>query len=67
MTSLRATAQGLSYDFPPAAVVSIGCSPDSDVGVPSPGVVPRHARLVPDGDAWHLTGEHRVIVPRAST
>src|SRR5690349_15398776 len=57
MTSVRVTAQGRSCVFPPGSVVSIGCAPDCDVVVQSPTVALRHARLVPNGNAWDLTGE----------
>lgn len=56
MTSIRVTAQGRSYTFPPGAVVTIGGAQDCDVVVQSPAVAQRHARLVPDGDTWCLTG-----------
>jgi putative serine protease PepD len=56
MTSVRVTAQGRSCVFPPGSVVSIGCAPDCDVVVQSPTVALRHARLVPNGNAWDLTG-----------
>jgi putative serine protease PepD len=57
MTSIRVTSQGHSYTFPPGAAVSIGGAPDSDVIVRSPAVGLRHARLVPDGDAWRLVDD----------
>jgi putative serine protease PepD len=60
MTSVRVTAQGRSYAFPPGTVVSIGCAPDCDIVLQSPDVAPHHARLVPNGDAWYLTGEEAV-------
>src|SRR5437016_8692000 len=56
MTSIRVTAQGRSYTFPPGAVVTIGGAQDCDVVVRSPAVAHHHARLVPDGDTWRLTG-----------
>lgn len=57
MTSIRVTARGRSYVFPPGAVVSIGHAPDCDVVLQSPTVAARHARLVPDGGAWYLISE----------
>ena len=57
MTSVRVTAQGRSYAFSPGTVVSIGCAPDCNIVLQSPDVAPHHARLVPNGDAWYLTGE----------
>ena len=60
MTSVHVTAQGRSYAFSPGTVVSIGCAPDCDIVLQSPDVAPHHARLVPNGDAWYLTGEEAV-------
>jgi len=57
MTSICVTAQGHSYAFAPGNVVIIGRAPDCDVVLQSSAVAPRHARLVSNGDAWHLTGE----------
>lgn len=56
MTSIRVTAQGRNYTFPPGAVITIGGAQDCNVVVQSPAVAYCHARLVPDGDTWRLTG-----------
>jgi putative serine protease PepD len=55
MTSIRVTAQGRRYTFPPGSFVNIGGAPDCDVVVQSSTVARRHACLVPDGDTWRLT------------
>ena len=57
MTSVRVSAQGHSYVFPAGAIVRIGSAPDSDVVLSAPTVGFRHARLVPDGDAWCLVDD----------
>jgi putative serine protease PepD len=60
VTSVRVSAQGHSYVFPSGATVRIGSAPDSDVVLSAPTVAPRHARLVPDGDAWRLVDDEVV-------
>jgi putative serine protease PepD len=57
VTSVRVSAQGHSYVFPAGTTVRIGSSPDSDVVLNAPTVGARHARLVPDGDAWRLVDD----------
>jgi putative serine protease PepD len=57
VTSVRVSAQGHSYVFPAGAIVRIGSAPDSDVVLSAPTVGSRHARLVPDGDAWCLVDD----------
>jgi putative serine protease PepD len=57
VTSVRVSAQGHSYIFPAGATVRIGSAPDSDVVLDAPTVGARHARLVPDGDAWRLVDD----------
>ncbi len=54
MTSVRVTAQGQSYTFPPGTPVDIGAGWDCDVVVQSPAIAYRHARLVPEGNTWRL-------------
>jgi putative serine protease PepD len=51
------SAQGHSYIFPAGTTVRIGSAPDSDVVLSAPTVGARHARLVPDGDAWRLVDD----------
>ncbi len=57
VTSVRVSAQGHSYIFPAGTTVRIGSAPDSDVVLNAPTVGARHARLVPDGDAWRLVDD----------
>ena len=57
VTSVRVSAQGHSYIFPAGTTVRIGSAPDCDVVLNVPTVGARHARLVPDGDAWRLVDD----------
>ena len=57
MTSVHVSAQGHSYIFPSGAIVRLGSAPESDVVLSAPTVASRHARLIPDGDAWRLVDD----------
>ena len=50
-------AEGRSYTFPEGASIRIGRAQDADVVLHSPAVSRRHARLVPEGDAWRLVDD----------
>jgi putative serine protease PepD len=57
VTSVCVSAQGHSYIFPAGSIVRIGSAPESDVVLSAPTVASRHARLIPDGDSWHLVDD----------
>jgi putative serine protease PepD len=57
VTSIRVSAQGHTYVFPPGATVRIGTAPDSDVVLNTPTAAAHHARLISDGEAWRLVDD----------
>ena len=52
MTSLRVSAQGGNYVFPPSADVGIGIAETADVVLLAAGVSEHHARLAAEAGTW---------------
>jgi putative serine protease PepD len=54
MTPIQIETEGRRFVFTPDGAVTIGRAANADIVVTTPTVGRRHARLVPNGDAWHL-------------
>jgi putative serine protease PepD len=54
VTSVRVSAQGRNYEFPPSAEVGIGMAETADVVLRAPGVSEHHARLAAEAGTWFL-------------